>query len=52
MDTLGREVDTLAGALDELAPEIDRNRAMDVIIGKLEFLLDEYALNKYISGWQ
>lgn len=52
MDTLGREVDTLAGALDELAPEIDRNRAMDLIIGKLEFLLDEYALNKYISGWQ
>ena len=52
MDTLGREVDTLAGALDEMAPSIDRNRAMDVIIGKLEFLLDEYALNKYISGWQ
>tara|TARA_R100000234_G_scaffold101405_1_gene70449 strand:+ start:3694 stop:7878 length:4185 start_codon:yes stop_codon:yes gene_type:complete len=52
MDTLGREVDTLAGALDEMAPSVDRNRAMDLIIGKLEFLLDEYALNKYISGWQ
>ena len=52
MDTLGREVDTLANALDEMAPSVDRNRAMDLIIGKLEFLLDEYALNKYISGWQ
>ena len=52
MDTLGREIDTMAGALDEMAPSVDRNRAMDVIIGKLEFLLDEYALNKYISGWQ
>ena len=31
---------------------VDRNRAMDLIIGKLEFLLDEYAVNKYISGWQ
>ena len=52
MDTLGREVDTIANALDDMAPSIDRNRAMDLIIGKLEFLLDEYALNKYISGWQ
>ena len=52
MDTLGREVDTLANALDEMAPSVDRNRAMDLIIGKLEFLLDEYAVNKYISGWQ
>ena len=52
MDTLGREVDTMANALDDMAPSIDRNRAMDLIIGKLEFLLDEYALNKYISGWQ
>ena len=52
MDTLGREIDTMAGALDEMAPSVDRNRAMELIIQKLEFLLDEYALNKYISGWQ
>ena len=25
---------------------------MDLIIDKMQFLLDEYALNKYISGWQ
>ena len=52
MDTLGREVDTISGALDEMAPSIDRDRAMNVIIQKLEFLLNEWALNKYISGWQ
>ena len=52
MDTLGREVDTISGALNEMAPSIDRDRAMNVIIQKLEFLLNEWALNKYISGWQ
>jgi hypothetical protein len=52
MDTLGREVDTISGALSELAPSIDTDRAMDLIIQKLEFLLNEWALNKYISGWQ
>ena len=52
MDTLGREVDTIAGALEEMAPSIDTDRGMNLIIEKLEFLLNEYALNKYISGWQ
>ena len=52
MDTLGREAATIAEAVQELAPVIDENRAMDLIIDKMQFLLDEYALNKYISGWQ
>jgi len=51
MDTLGREASTLADTIKEMAPYVDDNRAMDLIIDKLEFLLDEYALNKYISGW-
>ncbi len=52
MDTLGREASTIAEAVQELSPVIDENRAMDLIIDKMQFLLDEYALNKYISGWQ
>ena len=51
MDTLGREAATIAQSITEMAPYIDDNRAMDVIIDKLEFLMDEYALNKYLSGW-
>ena len=51
MDTLGREASTIARSLTEMAPFIDDNRAMDLVIDKLQFLMDEYALNKYISGW-
>ena len=52
MDTLGREASTMAEAIQTLSPAVDDNRAMDLIIDKMQFLLDEYALNKYISGWQ
>ena len=52
MDTLGREATTMSQAIQELQPFIDDGKAMDLIIDKLQFLLDEYALNKYISGWQ
>ena len=51
MDTLGREAATISQAITDMAPAIDENRAMDIIIDKLLFLMDEYALNKYISGW-
>ena len=51
MDTLGREAATISQAVTDMAPYIDENRAMDLVIEKLEFLMDEYALNKYISGW-
>ncbi len=51
MDTLGREAATIAQSITEMAPFVDDNRAMDVIIDKLQFLMDEYALNKYLSGW-
>ena len=52
MDTLGRESASMAQAILELEPFVDDNRAMDLIIDKMQFLMDEYALNKYISGWQ
>ncbi len=52
MDTLGREASTIAEAVQDLAPVIDENRAMDLVIDKLQFLMDEYGLNKYISGWR
>ena len=51
MDTLGRESATLAESIQKGAPYVDDNRAMDLIIDKMQFLLDEYALNKYLSGW-
>ena len=52
MDTLGREASTMSQAIQELQPFVDDGRAMDLIIDKMQFLLDEYALNKYIAGWQ
>ena len=52
MDTLGREVSNIGEALTDLQPFIQDERAMNLIIDKMLFLMDEYALNKYISGWQ
>ena len=52
MDTIGREASTMAEAIQTMGPFVDENRAMDLIIDKMQFLMDEYALNKYISGWQ
>ena len=51
MDTLGRESATLAETIQKAGPYVDENRVMDLIIDKMQFLLDEYALNKYLSGW-
>ena len=51
MDTLGREASTIAETIQQLQPFVDDPRAMDLIIDKMLFLMDEYALNKYISGW-
>jgi len=51
MDTLGRESATLAEAIQQGAPYVDDARVMDLIIDKMQFLLDEYGLNKYLSGW-
>ena len=51
MDTLGRESATLAEAIQQGGEYVDDSRVMELIIDKMQFLLDEYALNKYLSGW-
>ena len=51
MDTLGREAATIAASITDMAPFVDDNHAMDIVLSKLQFLMDEYALNKYLSGW-
>ena len=51
MDTLGRESSTMAEAIQSLKGFTNENAAMDLILEKMNFLMDEYALNKYISGW-
>ncbi len=51
MDTLGRESATLAETVKTMKPYVDDTRVTDLILDKMEFLMDEYALNKYISGW-
>ena len=46
MDTLGREISTLAGAVQDFAPNwIDDDRVTGIILDKLNFLMNEYALN-------
>ena len=52
MDTLGREANTMAESLQQMQPYVDEPHVMDLIIDKMQFLMDEYGLNKYISGWQ
>ena len=47
MDTLGREAATIAQSITEMAPFVDDNRAMDLVIDKLQFLMDEYAPVSY-----
>jgi len=51
MDTVGRESANLGEAIQIGGSFINDSRAMDLIIDKMQFLLDEYALNKYVSGW-
>ena len=51
MDTVGREAATIAASITDMAPFVDDAHAMDIVLGKLQFLMDEYALNKYLSGW-
>ena len=52
MDTLGRETADMSQAIRQLAPNVDEDRVMDLILDKMEYLMQEVGLNKYISGWQ
>ena len=49
---LGREVATISEALTSLEIPVNEAAAMERVIDKMQFLMDEYGLNKYISGWQ
>ncbi len=52
MDTLGREAATIAESITKIGPTGQvADSAMDLIIDKMQFLMDEYGLNKYIAGW-
>ena len=52
MDTLGRETTTIAEASRAFRETADENRVNEIILDKMQFLFEEYGLNKYISGWQ
>ena len=52
MDTLGKEIVDMSEAVRTLTPHVDEDRAMDLILDKMEFLLTELGINKYIRGWQ
>jgi len=52
MDTLGREVMAQTKALVDFGSAANKEAVMDLVFDKLNFLMDEYAINKYISGWQ
>jgi hypothetical protein len=52
MDTLGREVMAQTKALVDFGSAANKEAVMDTVFDKLNFLMDEYATNKYISGWQ
>ena len=52
MDTLGREISTMAEAVQDFAPDwIDDDRVTGLILDKLNYLMNEYSLNKYVAGW-
>ena len=52
METLGKEMGDMSQAIRTLAPHVDEDRVMDLILDKMEFLLTEVGINKYIRGWQ
>ena len=52
MDTLGRETADMSRAIRELAPNVDEDRVTGLILEKMEYLMQEVGLNKYIKGWQ
>jgi hypothetical protein len=52
MDTLGREIASMSEASVTYRDLVDDNRIQEMIADKLEYLMAEVGLNKYISGWQ
>lgn len=52
MDTLGREIASMSEASVQYKELVDDDRMHELIGDKLEYLMAEVGLNKYISGWQ
>ena len=51
MDTFGREITSFAQGAETFQEIADDNRVQEMVLDKLEFLMAEHGLNKYISGW-
>ena len=51
MDTVGREVADIAEGYKAFPESADYNRITEMIGDRLAFIMEEYALNKYIAGW-
>ena len=51
MDSVGREIASLSRGFFEVPDFIDPERTTQLITEKIEFLLDEWSLNKYVAGW-
>lgn len=51
MDTVGREVADIAEGYKAFPETADLSRTTEMLGDRLAFLMEEYALNKYIAGW-
>jgi len=51
MDTVGREVADIAEGYKAFPEAADYQRVTEMLGDRLAFLMEEYALNKYIAGW-
>ncbi len=51
MDTVGREVADIAEGYKAFPETADYQRVTEMLGDRLSFLMEEYALNKYIAGW-
>ena len=52
MDTLGGEVRTLAESATAFEGIVDEDLVIEKAIDKIGMLTEEYALSKYVAGWQ
>ena len=48
---MGREIVSFAQGAETFKEIADNNRVQEMVLDKLEFLMAEHGLNKYISGW-
>jgi hypothetical protein len=51
MDTVGREISDIAEGYKAFPESADFDRVTEMIGDRLAFLMEEYALNKYVAGW-